>query len=156
MVGVTPGVSEDDVEDDTSWPGDNSNELLTAPGGTSFLAIVLGGTPESPLNGGTEDAAESVDCLDSVSSRNLDSCDDRGVVDLSTKSSPFGDSDLVMLTLGSFLGIEFDTDLEVPVSPLGLPVSDCEPPLEVLVFLFFGTSWSRNFSGVDWILPCDA
>jgi hypothetical protein len=154
IVGVTPGVSEDDAdEEDVSWLEENSNEFFTVPGGISFLAIVFGVIPESPLGSRMEEAAESVDRLGSMSSRNLDSWDDLGVVDFSTKRSPLGDSDLVMLMPGSFLETEFEMDLAVSVSTSGLVVSDCEPLLEVLVFLLLGTSWSRNFSGVDWILP---
>src|SRR5450432_4151448 len=96
IVGVLPGVSEDEPEDDCeSWPEDEVKVFFTGPEAISFLAIVLVSC-ESTLGGGSEDAVESVDGLESVSSLIL-SCDSRGVEAFSAERSPLLDVDLDML-----------------------------------------------------------
>ena len=73
MVGVAPGVSEEDVEEEgVSWSGDDARETFTGPGATSFRAIDFKPC-DSSLAGGREDVVESVEGLESVSSLSLDS-----------------------------------------------------------------------------------
>jgi hypothetical protein len=72
-VGVTPGVSEEAVEEEeVSWSGDEVRELLIGPGAISFRAIGFE-LWESSFVGGSEDVVESVDGLESASSLGLGS-----------------------------------------------------------------------------------
>jgi hypothetical protein len=102
-VGVTPGVSVDDAdEEDVSAPEDELIELMffEAPVPISFLGIDFVVPPESCLPIGIE-LLDSKDGRDS-SSLNLDSCEERGVFALPADRSGFGES-----VLGMFIAISF-------------------------------------------------
>src|SRR5271168_4257425 len=159
-VGVTPGVSEDESdEEDVSGEEDELIELILffmAPGATSFRGIDVDVPPESILGAGKEELLESVDSLDSTSSLNLDSCEERRVSALSAANNGLGESVLGMLIRASFRGgtaegPPLDVDLEILLSLL--VISDWELLLEVPDLFPFGTSPNLNFSLEDWFLP---
>lgn len=154
IVGVTPGVSEEDADEgEVSGSEDELIELIvffTVPGAMSFRAIDLVVPPESPLATGMEELADSNEGRDSTSSLNLDSWEDRGVPALSAANSGLGES-----VLGIFIGASFrggaadkpppDVDLDTLLLSL-LAISDVELFLEVPDLFPFGTSPNLNFS----------
>jgi hypothetical protein len=141
-VGVTPGVSVDDAdEDEVSCPEEKEFEFLLLLVKTSFRTIALPWV--SLRGGGTDDAFESIE--------GLESWDVLGVPDFSVAKSPVDESDLLKFA-GSLRGI----NLEVLLSETGLGASDCELLLKMLDFLLFGTSWSRNLSPEDCPAPAMA
>tara|TARA_R110002060_G_scaffold62736_2_gene72089 strand:+ start:1122 stop:1577 length:456 start_codon:yes stop_codon:yes gene_type:complete len=148
MVGVSPGVSEEEAEDgDVSAPDDELIELMvffTAPEAISLRGIDLAVPPESMrlICGG--ELLDSIDFLDSNSSLILESWEDRGV-DFSALSICLGESVRGMLDGPSLRGGADkppDPDRELLLSL----ISDCEFVLEVPDFFPLGTSPKRNFS----------
>ena len=156
-VGVTPGVSDDEEDDeDVSGPEDELIELmvsLTAPGAISFLGIDFEVPAESILVG--KDLLDSVEGSGSTSSFCLDSCEERGVPALSAARSGFGES-VRGMPMGASLRGMADTpppDVDLDTLPSPNTISDCELLLEVPDFFPFGTSPNRNFSFEVWFLP---
>jgi hypothetical protein len=97
MVGVSPGVSDEEADEGDVSASDDElivelMVFLTAPDAISFLGIDLVVPPESILDIGKAERLDSVDGLDSTSSLPRESCDDRGVPILSVESNGFGDS----------------------------------------------------------------
>lgn len=143
-VGVTPGVSEDESDDeDVSGSEDELMELFTAPVDISFRAIALA----PPDTGGCEELVDSMEGRDSSSSLNFDSCEDRRAPAFSAISNGLGDSVLRMLTEASLRGgtvdVAPDADLNALLSLLTR--SDCELFREVPDLFPFGTSPNLNF-----------
>jgi hypothetical protein len=104
MVGVTPGVPEDEEDEgEVSTPDDELIvELMvffTAPVAISFRGMDLGVLFESSLEIGNGELFDSMEGLDSTSSLDLDSWEDREVPVFSALSICLGESILEGISL---------------------------------------------------------
>ena len=145
IVGVTPGVSDEDAEEgEVSAPDEELIELIvffTAPEATSFRDIDF--APPESTRTGVVPVPESKEGLELC----RDSNEGRGGAACSGESNAPGESVLGILIGISFLGGADKPPPEVvDLATLPSLISDCESLLDMPVFLPFGTSPKRNFS----------